>query len=145
MNDYTHHLRSRGFRMTPQRMAILQVLHDAGGHLLPLQIVHAAQQRLPGMTEATVYRTLSFLAEQDLVMAAHIGSGQLVYEVSGHAHHHIICRECGSAREITHAALEPLYQHLQHSTGFQIDTTHVTFFGICPDCQDQASSAPVDA
>jgi Fe2+ or Zn2+ uptake regulation protein len=121
--------------MTPQRLVILRVLQDAGKHLTPLEISHLAQQAMPGLTEATVYRTLIFLTEQGQVMAAHVGSGQLVYEIAEHAHHHLICRACGESTEISHGVMEKLYEQIQASTGFLIDSVHVTLFGLCSACQ----------
>jgi len=137
-DQYTHHLRERGFRLTPQRYAILHVLLEAGGHLSPIEVYQRAREQIPGLTEPTVYRTLSFLAEQGLIMAAHIGSGQLVYETAEHLHHHLICRLCGSSLEIAHDALRELYEKLFAITGFQIDSSHVTLFGLCPDCQSHS-------
>ena len=136
MNDlYTTQLRARGYRMTPQRLVILRILHDAGQHLSPLEVYQQARQIMPGLTEATVYRTLSFLTEQGMLLAAHIGNGQLVYEIAAHDHHHLICRHCGEAQEIDHELLRSLYIQFQLSTGYRIDSMHVTFFGLCPDCQ----------
>ena len=140
LNPRTDHLRSQGYRMTPQRLAILSILENAGRHLSPQEIFEQTQRTLPGMTEATVYRTLSFLAEQGLVLSAHVGSGQLVYEIAGHDHHHLICRACGGTHEIDHTLLLSLYQQFQASTGYQIDSMHVTFFGLCPECQSKPSS-----
>jgi Fur family transcriptional regulator, ferric uptake regulator len=133
------HLRAQGFRLTPQRLVILKILSDCGGHLTPLEIYQRACTALPGMTEATVYRSLNFLSQHGLALAAHIGNGQLVYEVAEHDHHHLICRACGETREIEHQALEALYEEFQRSTGFRIDTVHSTFFGLCPDCQGNKS------
>lgn len=126
--------------MTPQRMTILRILREADTHLTPLEVCQRAQGALPGLTEATVYRALNFLTDQGLLLAAHIGSGQLVYEIALHDHHHLICRRCGGTREIGHELLKSLYEQFQASTGFKIDSLHVTFFGLCPNCQsDQAS------
>jgi Fe2+ or Zn2+ uptake regulation protein len=136
-NFYTKELHARGFRMTPQRLIILQILQEAASHLSPGEIFEQARQRLPGITEATVYRTLNFLHAQNFILAAHIGSGQLVYEIAGHDHHHLICRACGCTQEVEHEMLETLYQQFQEKTGFQIDNIHVTFFGLCPACQRQ--------
>ena len=139
IDTYSNQLRARGFRMTPQRLAILRSLEEAGRHLTPLEVYEAAEQSLPGLTEATVYRTLSFLTKQGLVLAAHIGNGQLVYEIADRAHHHLICRNCGQTCEIAHDALKDLYQEFQKRTGFQVDAMHVTFFGLCPECQRQVA------
>jgi Fe2+ or Zn2+ uptake regulation protein len=126
--------------MTPQRLGILSILESAGRHLTPQEIFEQAQRSLPGMTEATVYRSLNFLTEQGLVLAAFVGSGQLVYEIAGHAHHHLICRACGDTQEIDHSLLLSLYQQFQASTGYQIDSVHVTFFGLCPGCQKNTAA-----
>ena len=135
---YADHLRAQGFRMTPQRRAILHVLGEAGCHLSPLEVCRRAQELVPGTTEATVYRTLTFLSEQGAVLPAHVGYGQLVYEIAGHNHHHLICRLRGAAQEIEHEWLDQLYQQFQTATGYQIDSIHVTFFGLFPACQKQA-------
>lgn len=139
--EYKSILQTAGFRMTPQRMAILRILKEADRHMTPIEVFQKAQQDLPGMTEPTVYRTLNFLSEQGLVLPAHIGSGQLVYEIAHRAHHHLICRECGGACEISHDLLKTLYEQLKKQTGFQIDSMHVTFFGLCPACQKEGSEA----
>jgi Fe2+ or Zn2+ uptake regulation protein len=141
IDQYASELRTRGFRMTPQRLAILRILDESARHLTPLEVYQQAQQNLPGITEATVYRTLAFLTEQGLVLAAHVGSGQLVYEIAGRDHHHLICRKCSQTQEIEHAQLEELYQRFQADTGYQIDSMHVTFFGLCPACQEDGSSS----
>jgi len=121
--------------MTPQRLVILQILQEPGRHLTPIEIYQEARNILPSLTEATVYRALNFLSKQGLILAAHVGSGQLVYETAEHAHHHLICRNCGESQPIEHVLLEPLYQEFHETTGYQIDTIHATFFGLCPSCQ----------
>ena len=135
-HESVNQLREEGYRLTPQRLAILRILHDSRRHLTPIEVFEQARRQLPGITEPTVYRTLSFLNEQGLAMAAHIGSGQLVYEIAEHAHHHLICRACEGSIEVDHDVLEPLYRELQERTGFRIESLHVTFFGTCPDCQE---------
>jgi Fe2+ or Zn2+ uptake regulation protein len=132
-------LREKGYRLTPQRLAILEVLRNADGHLTPAEIYQRVAQEIPGLTEATVYRTLNFLAEQGLVLVAHLGRGQLVYEFTEHDHHHLICRQCGSMQEIDHQDLEDLYDQFLDKTGYQINTIHATFFGFCPDCLENTA------
>lgn len=131
----TQELRARGFRMTPQRRTILQILHDSGEHLSPSEVYERARQSVPGLTETTVYRTLEFLAVNDMALPAHIGSGHLAYEISGHDHHHLFCRACGREVQIEHVRLQELYAQLEAETGFRLTTSHLTFFGLCPDCK----------
>ena len=133
--EYAPKLRARGYRMTPQRMAILHVLHHTGGHLSPAEVYEQAHAKLPGLTETTVYRTLEFLAENGLARPAHMGSGHLVYEIARHKHHHLICRSCGSEMEVQHELIKSMYQTLESESGYKLTDSHLTFFGLCPNCQ----------
>jgi len=133
--QFSDRLRKQGYRLTPQRLAILQILIDSGGHLSPQQVFEQARELTPGITEPTVYRTLSFLSEEGILMPTHEASGSLVYEVASDLHHHLVCRSCGESLEIEHAALETLYKTLRKQTGYALDDRHITLFGLCPGCQ----------
>lgn len=132
----TQELRKRGFRMTPQRQIILQILHDANGHLSPVDIFNKASRSIPGLTEATVYRTLEFLAQNGMIHSAQNSSGHLVYEIAGHKHHHLLCQNCSKNIEVEHAVLQKIYEQLEADSGFLLNTSHMTFLGLCPDCQN---------
>ena len=134
--NYAPQLRAKGLRMTPQRSAILHVLHHAGGHLSPVQVYEQARREFPSLTEPTVYRTLEELAEKKFLLAAHVGNGKLVYELAEDQHHHLICHQCGRTVQVEHAPFKTLYRQLESATGFKLDSSHVTFFGLCPDCQE---------
>lgn len=134
-SEYAPQLRARGFRMTPQRMAILHVLHHEGTHLSPAQVYKKARVELPGLTEPTVYRTLEFLADNGLVRPSYTANGHLTYEITGNAHHHMVCRNCGAEAEVEHLLLESLYRLLETTSGYRSIDSHVTFFGLCPKCQ----------
>jgi Fe2+ or Zn2+ uptake regulation protein len=131
-------LQARGFRMTPQRHAILHILKQSGGHLSPAQVYERARESVPGMTETTVYRTLEFLANNGIIASANAGSGHLAYELAQSDHHHLVCRACGQEVEIEHTRLQPLLEDLEETTGFQSIGSHITFFGLCPQCQSDS-------
>ena len=137
------HLRSKGHRLTPQRLVIMQILDEEQGHLTAQQIFERAAARMPGLTEATVYRTLDFLAQNGLALVAHVGEGKLVYENSAHSHHHLICRTCGHTVEISHDLLASVYEQFRAQTGYEVDCCHVTFFGLCPACKEPESPNPL--
>ena len=134
-SDYATQLRARGFRMTPQRMAILHVLRYEGTHLSPSAVYKKALKDLPGLTEPTVYRTLEFLADNGLVRPSYSTNGHLTYEIAGIEHHHVVCRNCGGEIEVEHTLLESLYRLLENTSGYRSIDSHVTFFGVCPSCQ----------
>ena len=134
--ELTKELRELGFRITPQRRVILHILRHASAHMTPAEVYQEARVSLPGLTETTVYRTLEFLAQTGLAHAAFSHISKYAYEISDYAHHHLICRQCGKEIEIPHVKVEALYTELQESTGFQLIQNHISFFGICPACQE---------
>jgi Fe2+ or Zn2+ uptake regulation protein len=134
-DEYIPKLRALGYRMTPQRLAILHVLRHSGGHLSPVTVYEQARSQLPSLTETTVYRTLEFLAENGLARPTYMGSGHLVYEIARHEHHHVKCRVCGNEMEVEHSLLENLYRQLESASGYRLTDSHLTFFGLCPTCQ----------
>jgi Fe2+ or Zn2+ uptake regulation protein len=130
-------LRARGFRMTPQRHAIIHILKVCGQHLSPSQVYEEARKTVPGITETTVYRTLEFLADTEVLQPALNDHRHLVYQIAGEEHHHILCSSCGAEVEIDHDLLEDLFHKLEDRSGYQMTTNHLTFFGLCPQCKAQ--------
>jgi Fur family transcriptional regulator, ferric uptake regulator len=135
VSDYASQLRTRGFRMTTQRLAILHVLCHEGTHLSPTEVYKLARKELLRLAEPTVYRTLEFLVENGLARHSHSSHGHLTYEIAGNEHHHVVCRVCGSEIEVEHTLLEDLYHKLELSSGYLRIDRHITFFGLCPECQ----------
>lgn len=125
-------LRARGYRMTPQRVAILEALHH-DGHLSPAQIY--TRVRSTGMTEATVYRTLEFLRANGIIYAAYNRDGHLTYDLAGRDHHHLICRLCGAEVEVGQETLQEALARLEEQTGYRLSDAHLTLVGLCPQCQ----------
>jgi len=132
----TDQLHQRGFRVTAQRLAVLDALHH-GGHLSPGEVYARVRADLPGLTEATVYRALEFLAQEKFILAGRGPDGRLRYELTADEHHHLVCRECGMAVDIGQEPLQALVGRLETETRFQIDLRHLTFSGLCPACQKE--------
>jgi Fur family ferric uptake transcriptional regulator len=134
----TQLLHERGFRVTPQRLAILQALHESG-HLSPVQVYQRTRDAMPGMTEATVYRTLEFLCDNDIVYATQNGGGHLTYELAGISHHHLVCRSCGAQVDLEPTSFQEAIAHLETQTNYRIDAGHLMFFGLCPECKQTSN------
>jgi Fe2+ or Zn2+ uptake regulation protein len=134
-SDYAPRLRSLGFRVTPQRLAILHVLLESGSHLSPAQVFQRARRSSRGLTQPTVYRTLEFLARNGFAQPALDAQKHLVYQIAEHAHHHLICGQCGAGIEIDHDPVDQLYRALQRRSGYRLTDSHLTLFGVCPNCR----------
>ncbi len=84
---------------------------------------------------ATVYRTLTAMADAGDVDVLRTGDGEAVYRMcsTGH-HHHLVCRDCGRTVEIEGPAVERWATRVAADHGFT-DVAHtLEIFGSCGDC-----------
>ena len=122
--------------MTPQREIILEAISEGHGHTSFDEIFSRVQARTPVMNRATLYRTLDFLRQQQLIYSAEIG-GQTVYEIAaGQPHHHLVCMNCGTVEELPHAeGVKPFFDQLSREHEFTVLTNHLALFGLCRNCR----------
>lgn len=133
--DYKAYLRARGHRVTPQRELILDAICAANGHTTLDEIFNRARVKDPDLNLATLYRTLEFLRETQLVVEAVI-KGQTVYEVAGITpHHHLICQKCGGVESLRHDLTAGFFAQVREVTGFDVEVNHLALFGTCRACQ----------
>ena len=141
--ELLHKLKQRGYKLTPQRRAVLKAFaRSRNHHLTPAEIYERVKREYPGIGLVTVYRTLEILAELGLICEVNPeGSSRsyLAKRESGH-HHHLLCSGCGTVVEFTTYALNELEQELSRDFGFRIKDHLLEFKGLCPDCQRVAPS-----
>ena len=90
-------LREQGYRLTPQRNLIWEVLRDAGRHMTAEEVAAEVRRTLPDVNVSTVYRTLELLVSLDLVVETRLEGSVCYYEVSPEpTHHHFVCTQCGA-------------------------------------------------
>ncbi len=127
-------IREHGFRVTPQRLLLLDAICESKGHTTFDQIYERVRTKAPGINPATVYRTLDFLCDLRLVVSAEI-DGDRVYEIATETpHHHLVCRHCGAVQKLTDFHFEDLRQHLWQEHGFKADLDHLAITGLCARC-----------
>jgi Fe2+ or Zn2+ uptake regulation protein len=133
--DYEAILRRTGHRITPQRLAILDAVCDAGGHISLGAIYARARHVDPSIDRSTVYRTLKLFVTLGLVVSADTGDGETYFEIAKpRRHHHLVCRQCGGEWEIDQSVMQPLFDQLLSQHGFSADSDHLVVFGLCQTC-----------
>jgi len=135
-NRLTGELRAAGYRVTPQRLVILESVAHARDHTSAQQVFQQARRRLPGLNPATVYRTLQTLHTAGLVDLYANGGEALRFSLRDpeHPHTHLVCRSCGRELELDPNLLARFARGIERQTGFQIDIHHLTLGGICARC-----------
>jgi len=66
-------LKQKGYRLTPQRLLVLDLLHEVEGHISAPDILNRARSKYPHVNKSTVYRTLQLLKELGLVTETELG------------------------------------------------------------------------
>ena len=61
-------LQEKGYKLTPQRRLIVDIIHDAAEHLTAEDIIAKVQKKMPGVNKSTIYRTLDILEETGCVV-----------------------------------------------------------------------------
>ena len=129
-------LRSRGYRITPQREMIIEAIAHAGQHVNAEEVYAEIQNRTHVVNIATVYRTLDLLVEQGLASCVDLGEGRVIYATHQHGPHiHLVCRQCGKVTDANQDLLARLTQQLQATYQFAADLQHISILGLCSDCQ----------
>ncbi|MGH7721602.1 MAG: Fur family transcriptional regulator [Candidatus Dormibacteria bacterium] len=113
-------LRRAGLRVTPQRLAVLEAMSDAGGEHLSADDVW---QQLPprwSMDRSTAFRVLADLTDAGLLTQVRFADGVARFEMQSHAHHHAVCTRCGSTSDIPTNLVTPIAAALARTIGFEV-------------------------
>jgi Fur family transcriptional regulator, ferric uptake regulator len=128
-------LRARGFRMTPQRQAIVAQVMSAEGHISPPVIARRIQEQMPGVNASTVYRTLALLEELGVLSHSHLERGAEYHRAGEGDHVHLTCSGCGAEDDLSMDEAEALHRVIHQHRGFAPDLTHFAISGLCRSCQ----------
>ncbi len=133
-------LKNKGYKLTPQRKAILDVvMANQGKHLSTEDIYDIVRKDCPDIGLATVYRTLLLLSDLDVLSKINIDDGCVRYELNihedDHQHHHLICSNCGAILEVVDDLLEDLERRIENEFDFLIKDHKLKFYGICSKCK----------
>ncbi|MFN2581245.1 MAG: Fur family transcriptional regulator [Candidatus Dormibacteria bacterium] len=130
-------LRASGLRPTAIRLAVLDAVKRTPHAGVP-DITAAVRRTLGTASRQAVYDVLDQLQLAHLVRRIEPAGSPARYEVRvGDNHHHVVCRRCGSASDVDCAVGEAPCLEPSQTHGFVLDEAEVTFWGLCPQCQEQ--------
>ena len=142
MNDATQiveALRKRGNKVTPQRLATIEVIVTMGQqHFSIEELFQGVKQRYPDVGMSTIYRTVQILEEMGRITKRNFDDGFARYELceldEKHWHHHLICLKCGKVIEMQDDFLETLEKEIEEKKEFIIINHELKVYGYCSDC-----------
>ncbi len=125
--------RTLGFKLTPQRIAILDFLDGNARHPSAEDIYGAVSKKFPTLSLATVYTTLAALKVLGKVLELTIDPDKKRYDLEIAKHNHFMCISCKQIIDIP--ATNPVDFPKATKQDFSIIESHVEYYGHCPECK----------
>jgi len=126
----------KGLRITEQRKVIARVLSEAEDHP-DVEALHVRAAAIdPGISIATVYRTVRLFEDAGILERHDFGDGRARYEAAAEEHHdHLIDVESGKVIEFVDAELEAMQRRIAEKLGFRLVDHRMELYGVPLDRQ----------
>tara|TARA_R110002051_G_scaffold315810_1_gene394645 strand:- start:136 stop:507 length:372 start_codon:yes stop_codon:yes gene_type:complete len=117
--------------MTDQRRVIVAVLESATDHPDVEELYNRASDVDPGISLATVYRTVKLFDETGILEKHEFGDGRARYEASDREHHdHLIDMNSGDVIEFVDPDIEALQEKIAAKLGYRLMGHRLELYGV---------------
>ena len=132
VEDGIERIRSRGLKITSQRIAILKLLEDRKDHPSAEKIFREMKEIYPTISFATIYSTAQILRDAGLLQILSIDDRRVFFDPDPTPHAHFLCSKCGALEDIP---LEKgILNRIRRSVPHNLDAVQVYCYGICRAC-----------
>lgn len=133
--DYIKALRNKGYRVTPQRLIVLDAVCAYQGHATFADIQSAVYDMDSSINRSTIYRALAVLREVGLVIETEIENTGKVYCIAGSSDHaHLVCLSCAQVITVPEHEMMTIVEYFRDRYGFEMQSEHIIFNGFCKNC-----------
>jgi len=139
-------LEENGHRFTEQRAAVFRFLSGTDTHPTADEVFLSVRNEVPGISLATVYKSLETLVGCGLASKLAYGDGSARYDGRTDPHHHARCVSCGRVFDVPGRLPDRELDELRSSveaitiTGYRLE-----FTGYCPECEAEMPVSGADA
>lgn len=121
--------------LTRQRKIVLQVVQASEAHLTANEVLDAARKVMPTISQATVYNSLRYLKEAELIGEITFGNAASRFDRETSRHDHAMCKKCGKLVDFDLPETIELIKSAARRSRFKPESIHLTLIGLCPDCR----------
>ena len=129
-------LREDGFRITPQRIAIVDYLLKTDEHPSAEHIHKTIRKRFPMVSLSTVYKTLELLKEKKLVNEIEV-DGEARFDAHTDEHINLVCMNCGKIEDIDEDSIKEIQQKASRKSKYLILKSSFECCGYCSNCKSK--------
>ena len=138
--DFPQWLTQQGLRVTPVRLALLEILAAAPRALRAQEIIDAIRTRRR-VNKVTVYRILEDFSLRGIVRRLFVDARVCHYELACEhhpIHPHFHCRSCHEVQCLEPVPLARIWSELRGPLGNQADNIDIRVGGLCHKCRERA-------
>jgi Fur family transcriptional regulator, ferric uptake regulator len=135
--QHKERLHQLGYKATPTRLAILNILQRSKAPLSAQAIIDLMRKEAD---PATIYRTLKTLRSEKVIRPVDFRHNHAHYELESEQqkkhHHHLICVKCGASEDISYCDVEMLEEIIVRKSKLfsGINEHSLEFYGFCDKC-----------
>ena len=131
--------KSKGLKLTPQRIAVYEYLLGTKGHPSAEIIYSALIEKFPTMSLATVYKSLKTLCKVELIQELNLGEGNFRYDAIIEDHAHFQCTRCNVVFDLMNVPTDKVMDAVSLNQVFHIESSKLYFYGNCMECNEKIS------
>ncbi|MFH0847888.1 MAG: Fur family transcriptional regulator [archaeon] len=136
-------LRRKGYRATPQRIAICRLAISSRDHPTAQRIYKDVKAQYPTVSLATVYKTIGVLKELHMVQELTVIGGDTKFDPNMKAHVNLICLRCGNVRDLENQAVQDMIVKAARAVRFDVTGQSSALYGICDECETKKEESRV--
>ena len=127
-------LRTKGYKATPQRIAICRFAASSREHPTAGRIYNEVRKQYPTVSLATVYKTIDILKEHHIIQELAIVDGDKRFDSNTKTHLNLICIKCGEIRDSDNPVIKDSVEKAAEEQRFNITSQNLTLYGVCHQC-----------
>ena len=128
-------LRGKGYKATPQRIAISRFVLNDRAHPTAQRIYDEVRKVYPTVSLATIYKTVQVLKEAGLVQELNLPGDQSRFDPNMEPHVHLVCLQCKSVNDWVDPMILKNIERLSNEAEFSTGRWNLDIFGICRRCE----------
>jgi Fur family peroxide stress response transcriptional regulator len=134
-------LRKKGYKATPQRIAICRFALHSREHPSVQRIYDEVKKIYPTVSLSTVYKTLEVLKELQKVQELNFPHGQTRFDPRMQPHINLVCLRCGTITDLDDLAAREIVEKVAFTTKFATTGQRLDIYGICQKCNSSELTA----
>ncbi|WP_455278037.1 Fur family transcriptional regulator [[Eubacterium] cellulosolvens] len=135
LNQFIEVLHQNGFKATPQRIEILNILTKSHTHPTVDEVYQKVKKKFPTISPATVYKTVQVLKDARKVQELTFYDEKTRLDANMKPHINLVCLKCKEISDLHDPKVTEFVKYYSKKSTFKNESQRIDFYGSCKDCQ----------